>query len=225
MMQKSKLAVLLVGSPKGPNSSSNSLGTYLTDKLNQKGIPSEKVYLCQMQNSDKKTEFLRLIDESDLIILAFPLYVDSMHSQAIKALELIAEHEAGKADKSDKIFVAIANSGFPEAVHNSTVLRVCRIFSNKVGYTWAGGLAMGGGGIIEGRPLTELGAMVRNQTKALDIAADALAKGEPIPDEAISLMSKLGFPKFLYTWTGNRGWKKQAKNYIDVKEMYRQPYK
>lgn len=84
---------------------------------------------------------------------------------------------------------------------------------------------MGGGGLIGGRPLSELGAMVRNQMKALDLAADALANGESVPEKAISLMSKLGFPKFLYTWTGNRGWKKQAKNHIDLKEMYKQPYK
>jgi hypothetical protein len=226
MMQKPKSAAILIGSPKGPNSNSNSLGTYLSDKLNQKGIPSEKVYICQIQNSNKKmTDLLKLIDESYLIVFAFPLYVDSLHSHAIKTLELIAEHEASKAEKSKKIFVAIANSGFPEAVHNSTALNVCRIFANKVGYIWAGGLAMGGGELIGERPLAELGGMVRNQTKALDMVADALATGEPIPEKAFTLMSKLGFPKFLYIWTGNRGWKKEAKKHIEIREMYNQPYK
>ena len=226
MMQKPKSSVLLVGSPKGPNSSSNSLGTYLTDQLCQKGIPSKKVYLSQIQSSDKnRTELFRLIDESDLIILAFPLYVDSLHSQVIKTLELISEHEANKAEKSKKFFVAIANSGFTEAVHNSIALKVCEIFASQVGYTWGGGLAMGGGGMIAGRPLSDLKGMVRNQTKALDMAADALANGKPIPQEATGLISKLGFPKFLYTWTGNRGWKQQAKEHIKLKEMYSQPYK
>ena len=149
-----------------------------------------------------------LVDESDLIILAFPLYVDSLHSQVIKTLELIAEHEKGKCDLGKKRVVAIANSGFPEAKHNDIALAVCRIFAKQVGFTWAGGLAMGGGGMIAGRPLTEIGGMVRNQKKALEIAADSLAKGEAIPQEAAVLMSKLGIPRWMYfgwvTVAGNR---------------------
>ena len=84
---------------------------------------------------------LRLVDSSDLIILAFPLYVDSLHSQVIKTLELIAEHEKGKLNLGKKKFVAIANSGFPEANHNNTALTVCHIFAKQVGYSlgwWVG---------------------------------------------------------------------------------------
>lgn len=39
---------------------------------------------------------LKLVDESDLVVLAFPLYVDSLHSQVVETLELIAEHEKAK---------------------------------------------------------------------------------------------------------------------------------
>ncbi len=191
MMQKPTCAALLVGSPKGPNSTSNSLGTFLLDKLHEKGIATEKTYLCQSLSSDqKKASLLRLVDQSDLVILAFPLYVDCLHSQAIETLELIAEHEKAKRQKSKKSFAAIANSGFPEAIHNSKALEVCRLFAKQVGFDWAGGLAMGGGGMISGQPLAEMGGQVRNQTKALGIAAEALANGEPIPDSAVVSMSK-----------------------------------
>ncbi len=84
---------------------------------------------------------------------------------------------------------------------------------------------MGGGGMISGQPLAEMGGQVRNQTKALGIAAEALANGEPIPESAVVSMSKLGYPKWMYTWMGNRGWKQQAKKNISVKEMYNQPCK
>jgi len=102
-MQKPTHAALLVGSPRGPNSTSNSLGTYLVEKLEQKGVPYEKVYVCQCLSSEaKKAALLRLVDESDLIILAFPLYVDSLHSQVIETLKLIAEHAKGKHDLDKK---------------------------------------------------------------------------------------------------------------------------
>jgi multimeric flavodoxin WrbA len=225
-MQKPTHAALLVGSPRGPNSTSNSLGTYLVEKLQQKGVPYERVYICQCLSADeKKAALLRLVDESDLIIFAFPLYVDSLHSQVIETLELIAEHVKGKHDLDEKSFVAISNSGFPEAKQNITALAVCRLFVKQVGFNWAGGLAMGGGEMIAGQPLSELGGRVRSKRKALEIAADALVQGDPIPEKAVALMSKLGIPRWLYLWIANRRWKHKAKKNIAVKKMYDQPFK
>jgi hypothetical protein len=225
-MTKPNRAVLLVGSPKGPHSTSNSLGTYLLQKLQENGAPSKKIYLNQCLSSEEnKTALLQLIDESDLIILTFPLYVDSLHSQTIETLELIADHEKGKRSLSEKSFVAIANSGFPEAKHNHTALAVCRIFAKQVGFTWAGGLAMGGGAMISGYPLSELGGRVRNQIKALDMTAEALAQEEPIPEKAVALMSKLVIRRWMYLWMGNRGWKQEAKKQGTLDRMYNQPCK
>ena len=224
MMQKPNRAVLLVASPKGPKSTSNSLAAFLGDKLQQKGMTVEKVFINQTLGSDKKINMmLGLVDVSDLIVFAFPLYADCLYSQAIKTLELIAEHENGRSQLCKKGFVAIVNSGFPEARHNDTALAVCRNFAKKVGFTWAGGLAMGGGGMISGQPIAELGGRVRNQVKALEIAAEALANGEVIPEKAIVLISKLGIPKWMYLWMGNHGWKSEAKKAMKVKSMYSQP--
>jgi multimeric flavodoxin WrbA len=226
MMQKPTYAALLIGSPKGPRSTSNSVGTFLVEKLKQKGVPYKKVYLHQSLRSDeKKADLLQLVNESDLIILASPLYVDSLHAQVIETLELIAEHEKGKPDLDKKSFVAISNGGFPEANQNSTALTVCRLFAKKVGFNWAGSLAWGGGGMIDGKPLSELGFRVRNKTKALEMVAEALAQGNPIPEKAVALMGKLGIPRSLYVFMGNRGWKNQAKENIPIKSMHAQPFK
>ncbi len=84
---------------------------------------------------------------------------------------------------------------------------------------------MGGGGMIHGVPLDEIKGQARNQIKALKLAADALEKGESIPNEALLSMAKLGIPRSLYTWMGNRGWKQQAKSNLKVKQMYDQPAK
>jgi hypothetical protein len=223
-MQKPTRAVLLVASPKGPNSTSNSLATFLGDQLQQKGVTVEKVFINQSLASDKKiSAMLGLVDVSNLIIFAFPLYADCLYSQAIKTLELISEHENGKNELCNKHFVAIVNSGFPEAKHSNIALEVCRIFAKQVGFKWAGGLATGAGGMISGRPLGELGGMVRNQKKALEITGDSLAKGEAIPDKAVVLISKLGIPKWMYLWMGNRGWKSEAKKVMKVESMYAQP--
>jgi len=223
-MGKPKTALLLVGSPKGSDSTSNSLGTYLLDKLEEKGLTTRREMINQsLCSHEKQAAMLQAVDDSDLIILASPLYVDSLHSQVIKSLELIAQHERSKPDKNQKTMVTISNCGFPEASQTSVALAVCRIFARQVGFVWAGGLAMGGGGMIHGVPLDNIGGVARHQIKALKLAADALENGESIPNEASLSMAKLGIPRSLYTWMGNRGWKQRAKPNIKVKQMYDQP--
>ena len=229
MMQKPIRAALLVGSPRGPNSTSNSLGTFLLERLQQNGVTTEKAYVCQSLGSDEnRAALLRLVDESDLIIFAFPLYVDCLHSKAIEALELIAEHEKTKHD-GKKSFAVIANCGFSEAEQNNTAIAVCRIFAKEVGFNWAGALAMGGGEMVGGKPLAELGGQIgfffKHRKKALEIAADALSRGEPIPEKATVMMSKLGFPKWMFLWFANRGWRSKAKKCNSVDKLYDQPFK
>ena len=84
---------------------------------------------------------------------------------------------------------------------------------------------MGGGEMIAGQPLSELGGRVRGKTKALEIAADALAQGDPIPEKAVASLSKLGVPRWMYLWIANRRWKSKAKKTIAIKKMYDQPFK
>jgi hypothetical protein len=225
-MQKPTLATLLVGSLKGPNSTSSCLGTYLLERLQKNGLVTEKAYISRCLSSDKnRADMLKLVDRSSLIILACPLYVDSLNAQTIEVLELIAEHQKTRTAPDEKSFAAIINSGFPEAKHNNTAISVCHLFAKQVGFNWAGGLAMGAGEIIDGQPLSEIGARARNQKRALEIAADALARKEPIPEKAIILMSKLGIPKWLYLLIANRSWKHEAKKHGTSNKLYDQPYK
>jgi multimeric flavodoxin WrbA len=168
---------------------------------------------------------LQLIDNSDLIVLSFPLYVDSLPSQVIKFLELIADHEKKRQFQEKKYFIAIVNSGFPEASQNEIALSICRLFAKQVGFIWLGGLAKGGGEMIAGRPLDEFGGELRFQKKALDLAANAVAKGESITEEAVIFMGTLGYPRWLYTFIGNRGWKQQTKKHMSMNKIYNQPFK
>ena len=108
-------------------------------------------------------------------------------------------------------FVAICQSGFPEQRHSETALRICRNFARAAGFAWAGGLAMGGGAMIGGRPLTELGGQARSQARALELTAEALCDGQPVPDEAERSMGKLPIPALVYRKMGHRGWRRQAK--------------
>jgi hypothetical protein len=225
-MQKPIRATLLVGSPRGQNSTSNSLGTFLLNKLKQKGVTIEKVFISQSLGSDEKIDsLLRTVDDSDLIIIAFPLYGDGLPSIAIKTLELLSEHRVGDGKKS---FVAIVNCGYAEAMHNNTALSVCRIFARQAGFKWAGGLAMGSGEIVPRVSLTKISypsLLIHNQKRALGIAANALSMGEPIPEKATVMMAKLGYPTGIFVWFANRMWKSKVKKANLLDKLYDQPYK
>lgn len=224
-MNKPRHVLLLVGSPRGPRSTSESLGAYLLKKLQEYSLETEKVYIHpSLKTHENRANLLRAVDSPDLLILAFPLYVDSLPSPVIAALELIAEHwKTSKKPKSKKL-LAIANNGFPEAHQNDTALAICRRFASEIGIEWVGGLALGGGEAIHGKPLDEAGGMVRNVKKALDLAAAALAEGKSVPKDAKVLMAKPLIFTLMYVWFGNRGWKRQAKKYGVQNNLFDRPY-
>ncbi|MFX1574468.1 MAG: NAD(P)H-dependent oxidoreductase [Promethearchaeota archaeon] len=224
-MSTNKKALLLIGSPRGENSTSASLGNYLISKLEEYEMLIEKGFIHRLVNREEAIQKLfRMIESADLIILTFPLYVDSLPAPIIKAMELIKEERDKSESKKSHSFIAICNSGFPEASQSMVALQICRIFANDCGFVWHGGVALGGGGAINGAPLQEKGGMVRNVIKGLDIIAHALKDGKDIPQEAIDLFSKKFIPSALYKMFGNLGWKIQARRYGVRKKLKNKQY-
>ena len=225
-MNAQKRALLLVGSPKGANkSTSESLGTYLLDRLHERGLETENVRIHPSLKSDKSREnLLSTIDRSDILILAFPLYVDSLPAPVIRAMELIAAHRRAMENPKKPRLLAISNCGFPEAHHNDPALAICRRFAPESEIEWAGGLALGGGEIIQGLPLNKVGRVIRKVTKALDLTAAALAEGKSAPKEAMALMAKPLIPCWMYLLFAEMGWKRQARKYGVRRKLYDRPY-
>lgn len=277
-MNAHRTALLLIGSPRGTRSTSNSLGSYLLDRLKEKGWRIESLDLCRtLAKEGGPDAMLSEVSIADLVVLSFPVYADSLPSIATKALETMTRRKTGKlppraltvlrqvlslleqhnlplalallrrvtlflpmyirwtllavlgqvlekqkvSDQAisrlknylDKLepksqsFMAISNSGFPEAKQSSTAISICRQFASEAGWKWAGGLALGAGPCIDGKPLSECGRMVKNVKKALDIAADDLTADRPVSDRAVRLMAKPLRASWLYMLLGNLGWR------------------
>jgi len=222
MSSEGKRVLLLVGSPKAAGkSASEAVGAYVIEKMDQRGWNSETIFIRTSLQSDKgRAMLLEAVENAYLIILSFPLYVDSLPAPVIEAMELIFMHGLEKGAR----FAVIANCGFPEAQHNKVAMSICQRFAHASGLEWAGGLALGMGGVLSRQRLEEHGGMVRNIIKSLDLAVDALVNGEPVPNEAIRLMAKPLIPKWMYTTIGNLGWRQQAKRYGVRKHLRDRPY-
>lgn len=204
--------LLLNGSPRMSKSSSAALGGYLLEQLTRSGLDTESIHIYSTLHDDlKRQAMLDAIDNADLSILAFPLYIDSIPAPVLALMHTIQERRTGRA--SHGAFVAIANCGFIESAQNEHALASCAAFARASGFRWMGSIAIGGGeGLVQKKSLTEQGGPLIPYKKALERVAKALAEGNPVPHEARRQLAKPFIPAWLYRFVGSRNWKKQARN-------------
>ena len=217
-------AVLLVGSPRTRKSTSHSLGSYLFEHLEAQSIQTETIYIhTTLRSKEKMQALFEAVDQADLVLLAFPLYVDSLPAPVIDTLERIAAHRHGQTNR--QMFAAIANCGFPEAHHNNSALAICATFARQSGFEWAGSLSLGAGeGLVHGAALNEMDGRAEALKQALNLAAEALAGGQAIPEKAQSFLNKPFIPSWLYRLMGSFGWDQQAKQWGVAGKLKKQPY-
>jgi hypothetical protein len=224
-------ALLLIGSPKGKASSSYALGGYLVRKLEAGGMEVEEMTVsAALQSTENLHHLQQAIDAADLLVVAFPLYVDQLPAPLIQLLELIADRRKGQpsvppaAGPLVQKLAAIVQCGFPEARQNQPAVDITRQFAKEAGFEWAGALALGMGGAVGGRRLEEAGGLLRNVVKALDRAAASLSAGGGVPDEATALMARPLMPRWLYLPASNWSFKRELKKHGARGRVYDRPF-
>lgn len=208
-------ALLLVGSPRGKRSTSNSIGTYLLGLLKEKGLETNSLIIKNTLTSDERiTQMLEEIKNSDIIILTAPLYDDSQPYIVIKMMELIASSEM-KLD--NKRFIPIINCGFFGSIHvTAAAIPIYHNFAKTVGFKWAGSIAIGGGEIFQGgkgKNLDEIGKMADKIKILLEEVASNISRDIDVGDLVPYLFPKIFNVKILQKLlirSNNRSWKKVA---------------
>jgi len=224
-MTKMARTFLMLGSPRTPKkSTSESLGSFLLGILAEKGVETSFVHVHRAVRTDHGMEqLLEEFFQAELVILACPLYVDSLPAPVIRVMERLAE-ELATRQIPQKRFAAIINCGFPEPRHIEVALAICDQFARETGMRWEGGLAVGGGEAIGGRSLREAGGLARRIRKSLQLTAESLAAGNAVPEEAKNLLSKPIIPSWLYRWVGDLGWKRKARPYGVQRKLTARPF-
>ncbi|UCE42139.1 MAG: NAD(P)H-dependent oxidoreductase, partial [Candidatus Aminicenantes bacterium] len=111
--------LLLVGSPRGKKSNSTSVGSYLLNILDKRGLETETLWINrQLSDDEKRSQMLDAVDRADIIILTAPLYDDCQPYIVTRAMEAIA---ARLKNLGNKRFIPIINCGFPEPRHITAV--------------------------------------------------------------------------------------------------------
>ncbi len=215
--------VLVVGSPKGVKSTSNSVIKYLSDRLEDLGVTTQTFFVnALIRKPETMQEFLSASKTADTLVLSAPLYNDCQPGSVVKFMEEFSG--SWVAEGTDLRFAAIFNNGFPEGEHNDVALEICEAFASTNSLEWVGGLSYAGGQAVDGVDLTLMGGAARFIKPALNLVAGALSTGESIPVEAMALSRKYVTPKWLFGFLGKRFWKSKVKKYGTQKRLNDRPY-
>lgn len=169
---------------------------------------------------DKIEELLLLINRHDVIGIFSPLYVDSLPAVVIEVMEKLMPYKDHLAGKS---LFSFGQSGFPDPTRIVPLNLMCRCFAEAMDMNWLGGIAHGGGVIIDGRPIESLGKKGVRLMSGAEKVVSAVSRGHYIPQDAHchfrSDVPVLLFP--LLAWHLNNSAKKEAKkNDVDLYDRY-----
>lgn len=196
-MMKGKRLLLLNGSPR-KNGTSFSFARTVKMLTEDYGNTAEIIHVIDYFDGKEKIDLLKEhILQSDIIAMSAPLYADTLPSFDIWLLEKLAG-ECRDA-LTGKRFFAIGQCGFPDITRIEPLLDTCRFFAEEMEMKWLGGLAFGGGPMINGARLEDIGKKGEKIINGLKLALEAVLRDEKIPSRAQALVA-LKIPKLLY-WT------------------------
>jgi len=156
-------------------------------------------------------DLINKIDESDIVGLVAPMYVDWLPYHVVWLLEKLV---AGSHDVfRDKYFFAVAQCGFLDSDLLRPLLESSKFFARSVGMEWLGGIAYPGGAIIDGKHLEDLGKRGEKITAGFKLALEDIVKGKQISPKAKDMII-MKIPRLLYrpvAWYLNRNSRKRAR--------------
>lgn len=228
-----KKVLLVSASPKGgKKSNSYQMGSFFLNQMEARGWSSETFFLKREPGMEEKLAVE--VGRHDLVVLAFPLYIDAMPYLVTRALEHLAAQPRGHKPA----LALLCNSGFPEASQCRMAVALVRQFAHQAGFPWAGALYTGSGEAVVGeKPLEREWAPGEPPAlylkKALVQAAADLDQGRPISDQARELAALAPIPKmsfglwrFLFVLFGSGGWRQRAAAFgVKPGQMLAKPFR
>lgn len=128
---------IINGSPKSGKSTSGLLIKYL---LQEMGECNAQVFKCALQTTE-----LAKIACSDVLVLVFPLYVDSIPSQLLQLLIILEEL---KNLNHDMMVYCIVNNGFFEGTQNYIAIQQIKNWCAAANLNWGQGVGIGAGEML-----------------------------------------------------------------------------
>ena len=211
--------LLLSGSYRGNKTTSNSILKYLSQHIKNKHYLIKQLKLSS-RLPDKKNHDLVFshINSADLIVLCSPKYNLSLPAPVMYLFEMLHQRKDELIEKTRK-FISILQ--FEAPIGGTTAQKICRNFSDNMGFYWYGDLTLPAAGEIKGRPLEETDNMMKNIRRSIVMTGEAISDGMPVPEKARKI-GKKQMPTWLIILIVNSLIKQYCKkNNIDI---FKAPY-
>lgn len=170
--------LLFMGSPR-KNGTSFSFARTFKLLTESRGNEAEIIPIYDYFNGKRDWgELENLLSGSAIIGLISPLYVDSLPYPVIWFLEKLSADFRGEL--KGKNFFALGQCGFPDTTMLEPLLGSCRLFAQTTEMNWLGGLGYGGGPMINGAHLENLGRKGKKITASFNLVLDDIFAGKPI---------------------------------------------
>lgn len=219
---------LINGSPKVKDSASeivlNELKNYLSYHINNSSENSkdevDKSYSISEYNFRRNkldNDIVEEVVKSDILVFAFPLYVDGVPSHLLSCLVQLEEILKNIKEKNIKVY-SLVNCGFYEGEQNKLAIEIIENWCDKCELKWGQGIGIGAGPLLHSVKDVPAGhGPKKNLGKALSTISNNILKSSS--DNNIFITAN--FPRFAYKFSGELGWRQAIKaNKLNVKELY-----
>lgn len=218
--------VLIDGSPKvNEPSTSKYLVDAIGSQIDETAAHKTFINVRQSIKKHKTMDDFAVIAQADAIIIIFPLYIFCVPGILMRFLEdyykYYLEHEQTAA--KPKVY-AVVNCGFPEPGINLEAIRVIRSFSQHINAQFRCGVLIGGGAMLrEAANAPFMKKTMKSLNDALAVIAEDI--GSTNSKDIDNFNISMNFPRRLYLFMGDRGWKGLARqNGLRKKDIYKRPY-
>lgn len=151
---------------------------------------------------DDYDEILGNIKKSDVIIFAFPLYIDSPTSLTLEFLDYIIDK---KIKLENKLIYAVINCGFRDGSQNITAVNIIKRWCVKVGAEYASSIMIGAGEVVGKDKFTFISKRALKDIKRFAEVVEFKQKEKDIITTVDLLNDKL------YTFLANLSWRKKGR--------------
>ena len=211
---------MINGSQKTGESNSGIILNGLNDLIKEKHKAATACQVAIYKSGLKRftNETLKEILSGDVIVLAFPLFGDSIPSNTLKML-IDLENAVKQEGAQNLILYTIVNNGFYEGKQNAIAFEIIKNWCDRSGVQFGGGIGQGAGemlGPTKHIPLNK--GPFNNLARALQAMTEKMETKEPFETMYLNPY----FPRFLWKIMGTRFWNTQArKNGLTKKDMIR----
>lgn len=205
---------LINGSPKNKLSSSEvvlkDLQTCFNGEIEIANYNFKKPFLNK--------EEVEAIFNFDVLVFAFPLYVDGVPSHLLNCLCQIEEAAKNIKNKSITVY-AVVNCGFYEGHQNRWAINIMKNWCVKAGFKWGQGIGIGCGGSLASLSGLALGIGPKS---SMGTAFKSLTYNIHNKLQANDIYISLNFSRFMYKLMAEHGWRQAIKkNGLKVRDLSR----